>query len=299
MQLTAPVFNIQSYSIHDGPGIRTTVFLKGCPLRCKWCANPESHSVKSELMTYLNKCTLCRRCIMACPVGAINAKTETDRALCTACGKCADECPRSAREIAGKTVSVGEVLQRVLEDRLFIENGGGITLSGGEPLLHPEFSEGLLRCAKEAGMHTAIESCCYAKREDTERVFRYVDFAMVDIKHMDPSEHMRLTGVSNEQILENIKYICRELKVPAMVSVPVVPGHNDSDENMKATAGFIARELGGDVPVRLLPYHRMGEGKNESLGKAMDMSIPVPSDEHMENIKSIFDRAGLKAQIGG
>ncbi|MBR6812085.1 MAG: glycyl-radical enzyme activating protein [Oscillospiraceae bacterium] len=299
MHISAPVFNIQSYSIHDGPGIRTTVFLKGCPLRCKWCANPESHSVKSQLMTYVNKCTLCRRCIMACPTGAINAKVETDRALCTACGKCVEVCPRSAREIAGKTMSTEEVLERVLEDRLFIENGGGMTVSGGEPLMHPDFTEELLRAAKGEGLHTAIETCCYAKREDIDRVFRWVDYAMVDIKHMDPSEHMRLTGVSNETILENIMYICNELKVPMMVSIPVIPAHNDSAENLKATAQFIVSKLGQDVPVRLLPYHRMGEGKNESLGNGMDMSIAVPDDEQMMKHKAIFDSAALKVQIGG
>ena len=301
MQTVAPVFNIQSYSIHDGPGIRTTVFLKGCPLGCLWCANPESQRVKSELMSYANKCTLCARCENICPWGAIKivGKAITDRSLCTACGACVDACPHSAREIAGKTMSVREVLDRVLEDKLFIENGGGVTLSGGEPLAHPDFAQGLLRAAKEEGLHTAIESCCYAKREDIERVFRYVDFAMLDIKHMDSAEHRRLTGVSNEIILDNISFICNELKVPLMISVPVIPGYNDAEENLEKTAEFIATELAGSVPVRLLPYHRMGEGKNESLGKKMDMTIAIPSDERMEQIKEIFDRAGLKTQIGG
>lgn len=307
LNITAPIFNVQTYSIHDGPGIRVTVFVKGCPLRCMWCANPESNLAEPQLMVYANKCVGCGKCIPACPNGAVRLLekdgkmiAETDRTLCTDCGKCVDVCHAEAREMAGKTMSVREVLEKVQKDRLFIDSsGGGITVSGGEPLMHPDFTEALLRAAKENGLHTAVESCSFASRGVIDRVFKYVDLGLLDIKHMDPDRHKELTGVSNELILDNLKHIYHELKVPFMVSVPTIPGYNDSDENIAATAKFIAQELGGDVPVRLLPYHRLGESKNDSLGKEMNMSIEVPSDAHMQHLRAIVEGLGLTCQIGG
>ena len=307
LQLTAPVFNIQPYSIHDGPGIRVTVFLKGCPLRCLWCANPESNSAKPQLMTYSSKCTGCGRCTQVCPRQAVRVGERggkpvavTDRALCTDCGACVPACPADAREIAGNPMTVAEVLERVLKDKLFLDaSGGGMTISGGECLAHPEFSSALLRAAREAGLHTAVESCCFASREAVDQVFPYVDLAMIDVKEMDPQRHKAFTGVSNERILENIRYVYHTLGVETMISVPVIPGYNDTEENLRATAAFIAGELGTDVKVRLLPYHRLGESKNESLGKEMDLSIEIPSEEHMQALRSIVESYGLFAQVGG
>ncbi len=306
-ELRAPIFNIQTYSIHDGPGIRVTVFIKGCPLRCLWCANPESNLATPQLMCYANKCTGCGACLKACPMNAIsigekNGKVValTDRTLCVNCGKCVDACPAGAREIAGEEKTVSEVLKKVLRDRLFMEaSGGGMTVSGGEPLMHPDFTEALLRAAKEEGLHTAVESCSFASRETVDRVFKYVDLGLLDIKHMDSETHRKLTGVPNEPILENIKHIHNELGVPIMISLPTIPGYNDSPENIAATARFVAEELGNDVKIRLLPYHRLGESKNESLGKEMDMSIEVPGDEHMNKLKAIVESFGVAAQIGG
>lgn len=306
-ELTAPIFNIQSYSIHDGPGIRVTVFIKGCPLRCLWCANPESNLAIPQLMFYANKCTGCARCIESCPHKAINLAEKdgkllaiTDRGICTDCGVCARFCPAEARELAGKAMTVSEVLKKVLRDRLFIESsGGGVTLSGGEPLMHPDFSEALLKAAKAEGLHTAIESSSFASREAVDRVFRYVDLGLLDIKHMDSESHRRLTGVPNEPILENLVYIRKVLGVSIMISLPVIPGYNDSAENISATARFVAEELGRDVKIRLLPYHRLGESKNESLGKGMDFSIQVPDDRHMNALKDIVESFGLRTQIGG
>lgn len=307
LEVSAPIFNIQSYSIHDGPGIRVTVFIKGCPLRCLWCANPESNLATPQLMFYANKCTGCGRCVGACPQKAISLGEKdgkilaiTDRSLCTDCGACAEICPAEARELAGKTMSVAEVLKKVLRDRLFMESsGGGVTLSGGEPLMHPDFSEALLKAAKAEGLHTAIESCSFASREVVDRVFRHVDLGLLDIKHMDSESHRKLTGVPNEPILENLIYIRKVLGVPVMISLPVIPGYNDSPENISATARFVAEELGRDVKIRLLPYHRLGESKNESLGKGMELSIQVPDDEHMQSLKAIVESFGLYAQIGG
>ena len=305
--ITAPVFNIQSYSIHDGPGIRVTVFVKGCPLRCLWCANPESNLAKPQLMTYSSKCTGCGSCLETCPnkaisIGPLNDKMValTDRTLCADCGACVSVCPNEAREIAGKLMRVDEVLEKVQKDRLFIDaSGGGMTVSGGECLMYPDFTEALLFAAQEAGLHTAVETCCFASREVVDRVFAYVDLAMIDIKHMNSELHKKYTGVPNEPILDNIRHIYHDLKVPMMISLPTIPGYNDDEINIAATAKFVAEELGSDVHIRLLPYHRLGESKNESLGKKMDMTIPVPTDEFMQARKALVESFGITAQIGG
>lgn len=305
--ITAPVFNIQTYSIHDGPGIRVTVFLKGCPLRCIWCANPESNQAFPQLMTYISKCVGCGSCTAACPNNAIrldtiNGKTReiTDRNICVNCGSCVSACHASAREIVGEVKTVRQVLDKVLEDRLFIESsGGGMTLSGGECLAHPDFSEALLYAAREAGLHTAVESCCFASRAVVDRVFKHVDLALLDIKHMDPVKHTEYTGVSNEQILDNIRHIYHDLGIKVVIRIPTVPGYNDSDENIAATARFVQKKLGNDVAVHLLPYHRLGESKNESLGNKANFSIEVPSDAHMQHLKTIVESFGLECQIGG
>lgn len=307
LDVKASVFNIQTYSIHDGPGIRVTVFMKGCPLRCEWCANPESNLTTPQLMTYSAKCTGCGRCIDACPGNNIKVElvgekyiAVTERSTCTDCGACVPVCPNEAREIAGKQMTVKEVLDKVLKDKIFIDaSGGGMTVSGGECLMHPDFTEALLYAAQEAGLHTAVESCSFAPREVIDKVFRYVNLGLLDVKHMDSALHEKYTGVPNEQILENIQHIYHDLKVPVTVRVPVITGYNDTDENIDATARFVAEKLGKDVGIHLLPYHRLGESKNESLGKKMNLSIDIPTNEHMEHLKSIVEGYGLYAQIGG
>ena len=307
MRIQAPVFNIQHYSIHDGPGIRVTVFVKGCPLRCRWCANPESNEAKPQLMTYRNRCTGCGACVKACPRGAVtlrdegeNAFAETDRLKCTGCGACVEGCYADAREIAGRMMTVEEVLKSVLADRLFLEeSGGGMTVSGGELLTHPDFAEALLFAAHREGLHTAVESCAFAPRETVRRVFRHVDLALLDIKHMDPEAHLRGTGVSNEQILDNIRFVHCEMGIALAVRVPVIPGYNDSTENIAATARFVREKLGRDAAVHLLPYHRMGEGKNENLGRNPAFTAEPPSDEKMQILKGTVERCGVRCQIGG
>ncbi|MBR3396953.1 MAG: glycyl-radical enzyme activating protein [Lachnospiraceae bacterium] len=307
LSLKAPVFNVQTYSIHDGPGIRVTVFLKGCPLRCLWCANPESNLATPQLMTYISKCTGCGACAAVCPNHAVTVKERggkmaefTDRSICTECGLCVEACPSEAREIAGKEQTVSEVLEKVLRDKLFIDaSGGGMTVSGGECLMHPDFTEALLFAAKEKGLHTAVESCSFASRAVVDQVFKYVDLDLLDIKHMDSAVHKKLTGVPNEVILDNIRHVYHDLHVPVIIRVPVIPGYNDSDENIAATARFAAEKLGPDVAVHLLPYHRLGDSKKESLGEEVTLHIEVPSDEHMQHLKSIVESFGLASQIGG
>lgn len=307
LDVTAPVFNIQTYSIHDGPGIRVTVFVKGCPLRCLWCANPESNLAKPQLLTYDSKCTGCGRCVPVCPTGAISlaekdgaARAVTDRKKCTDCGACAGACPNGAREITGKIMTVREVMAKVLEDKLFLDSsGGGMTLSGGECLMYPDFAEALFYAAKQEGLSTAIETSSFAPRNVIDQVFRDVDICLLDIKHMDSEVHKRLTGVPNEEILDNIRHIYHDMKKQVIARVPVVPGCNDSRENIAATAEFVKNELGGDVPIHLLPYHRLGEAKNDSLGLEMDFSIDPPDDEHMGALLALVTSYGIEAQIGG
>lgn len=303
---TAPVFNIQTYCIHDGPGIRSTVFVKGCPLRCIWCANPESNAAYPELMTYSSKCTGCGRCIEACPKGAISIGpygekmiAVTDRDKCVNCGACVSACPNDAREIAGEKMTVREAIDKVKKDKLFYDgSGGGMTISGGEALAHPKFSANLFAAARAEGIHTAIETSSFASREVVDEVFAHVDLALLDVKHMDSAKHKELTGVPNEQILDNIRHVHNDLHIPVILRLPTIPGYNDDEENIRATAAFAA-SLGTDVQVNLLPYHKLGDSKSESLGQPRDLGIEVPSNEHMEELKAIVEGYGLKAKIGG
>lgn len=308
--IKAPVFNIQTYCIHDGPGIRTTVFLKGCPLRCLWCANPESNEFYPQLMTYSSKCTACGRCLPACPNQAISVffpknpedkpYAVTDRTLCTNCGKCIDACPSEAREIAGKDMTVEEVIEEVLKDKLFLTtSGGGMTISGGEALAHADFQQALFQAAHENGLHTAIETCSFASRNVIDKVFPHVDLGLLDIKHMNSDIHKKLTGVPNEQILDNIKHVHNDLHIPVIIRIPTIPGYNADEANIAATAQFVRDELGTDVAIHLLPYHQLGESKTESLGESVFDTIPVPDNDFMENLKQIVESYGLKAQIGG
>lgn len=306
----ATVFNIQTYCIHDGPGIRTTVFVKGCPLRCLWCANPESNLAKPQLMTYSSKCTGCGKCTEICPKGAIKIGPYgegermkyiafTDREKCVDCGKCVGVCPAEAREIAGEKMSVRKAIDKVKKDKLFYDgSGGGMTISGGEALVYPEFTANLFAAAHAEEISTCIETSSFATKDVVDQVFAHVDLALLDVKHMDNAKHVEYTGVPNVHILENIRHIHNDLKVPVILRVPTIPGYNDSPENIIATAKF-AKELGPDVMVNLLPAHKLGESKNESLGVENKCKIVVPTDEHMQNLKALVEEIGQPCKIGG
>uniref|UniRef100_A0A7C2K2L7 Glycyl-radical enzyme activating protein n=1 Tax=candidate division WOR-3 bacterium TaxID=2052148 RepID=A0A7C2K2L7_UNCW3 len=301
------IFNIQRYSIHDGPGIRTTVFMKKCPLRCFWCQNPESQNERVELFFYQDKCTGCGRCVEICTQKAIEiyeGVARTNRERCKGpdkCGKCVEVCPNAARSIIGRMMSANEVFQEVKKDMIFYEaSGGGVTLSGGEPLAQAEFAEAILKLCKEVGLHTAIDTCGYAKWENIEKVFKYVDLVLFDFKHMDPFEHQKGTGVPNYLILENAKRIHRELKIPLVARIPIIPGYNDSEYNLVSIAKFIVTELDASVKVNLLPYHNLGIAKYIQLEREkIPFNIELPSENKMEEIKNLMESFGLEITIGG
>jgi pyruvate formate lyase activating enzyme len=297
------VFNIQHYSIHDGPGIRTTVFTKGCPLSCVWCQNPESQQTVPQLFFTGEKCTGCGACAGVCPEKAITiveGKSKTDRLLCKGSGKCAEVCPNEARNLMGKKMSAGEVFRDVNADSVFYQrSGGGVTISGGEPLAQPDFTRAIFKLCKEAGLSTALDTCGYAAWDIFKDVLPYVDVVLYDLKHLDPGVHRKLTGVSNELILENAGRIVREFPAITFTArMPVVPGCNDDKENIIRTARFI-KELGKPVQVHLLPYHRLGETKYARLEKPGTLKIDPPSAGYMEEIRRLVESFGLKAVIGG
>jgi len=298
------IFNIQHYSIHDGPGIRTTVFLKGCPLRCFWCQNPESQFPQPVIFFNAERCTGCGSCVDVCPEDAIQiveGKSKTNRRLCKGDGKCAEICPSEARSLMGQYATAGEVFKDVNEDAIFYQNsGGGVTLSGGDPVAQPDFSVSILKLCKDAGIHTAIDTCGFAKWKTLKYILEHVDLVLYDFKHMNPDLHKKYTDVSNEIILDNAKKIHQELNLPMLARVPILPGNNDSAENLKRTAEFISGNLGNGITVHLLPYHRLGETKYERMEEPEKIiSVQPPSDEYIENVKAIFHSFDLTVNIGG
>ena len=306
MSITNPgiIFNIQGYSIHDGPGIRTTVFLKGCPLRCPWCQNPESHSFYPELLFSEEKCTGCGKCVQVCPENAIRVQGEvsqTDRRLCKSAGLCVDACPNEARAAIGRRATVDEVFKEISADLLFYEeSGGGVTLSGGEPLAQPEFAVGILKKCRDAGIHTALDTCGHALWSTAREVVRHTDLVLYDFKHMNPEMHEKYTGVSNELILQNAEKIHHEMSIAMRARVAIIPGFNDSTENIEATAGFIADKLSNAVSVHLLSYHRLGEAKRKKLERKNETeTIEIPGEHQLEDCRRIFESFGLTATVGG
>jgi len=302
------VFNIQRYSIHDGPGIRTLVFLKGCPLRCLWCDNPESQCKTPEVVYSEHNCINCGTCIDVCTRGSLSAtapdpsgkwRLVIDRSRCNDCGDCVANCPSTALRMTGRVLSVGEVMAEVEKDRAFYRSsGGGVTLSGGEPTAQAEFATALLKQCQERGIHTAIETCGYASWAEMSEMLQYVDLVLYDLKHMNPATHRELTGVSNQTILRNAKKIAVE-GIPMAVRFPIVPGYTDGEENIEATARFVA-QLRGVSEIHLVPYHNLGEIKYKGLGREYPLvgtHSPDESDleKHMKTVRS----HGLTVQVGG
>lgn len=299
-EMEGVLFNIQRYSLHDGPGIRTIPFFKGCPLSCKWCSNPESQRPQPELIFKKSDCIRCGKCIEACKQQALSVSNAffIDRERCIQCGKCSQVCPTQALEMKGKRMTVADVMRELQkEENLYRRSGGGITLSGGEPLAQPDFARELLKACKEKGWHTAIETTGFTTPEVIADVFPYVDLALTDIKAINPAVHLANTGIENSQILENLLRISFLTKT--IVRIPVIPGVNDNPEEIHNIAEF-ARLMSNVDTLHLLPYHSFGENKYGLLGRIYPMGeADSIAESKMELLKREVESSGFHCHIGG
>ena len=332
------IFNIQRYSINDGPGIRTTIFIKGCPLHCSWCSNPESQRKDPEIIVRDLKCISSGKCEEICPQGAIklvesesteprvspkistnifqpftnpaaiiqsqpSSKPEKKRVInwskCDQCLKCAEVCPSKSIEISGRQVDVAECLEEILRDKAFYAEDGGMTISGGDPLTQIDFIKELFMASKMEGLNTAIDTTGYGSWDNMEKIIPYVDLFLYDIKHMDPKIHEQETGVTNQLILSNLKKLAKT-DTRIWVRCPLIPDFNDSKKNISQLAGFV-KDLGDAVEkVSLLPYHRYGETKYDSTGRIYPYAgKQEQSREDLEILKNIFEEQDLKVSVGG
>ena len=275
------IFEIKRFAVHDGDGIRTTVFLKGCPLRCKWCHNPESFTSARQLALYEHKCIGCGECVEICPNGAHrieNGVHTLNRSLCVGCGKCADSCLGAALTLYGRDMTVEEVVEAVMEDEEFYRSsGGGVTLSGGECLLQADFCREVLKELKARGINTAVDTCGDVPREALDKVIPYVDRFLYDVKAIDPELHRQCTGRDNSRILDNLLYLdSRGCEIE--VRVPLVPDNNDSEAE---AIGKLLEGLKGLVKVRVLPYHGYAGSKYTALGMEYPMTCEAPTEEQL------------------
>jgi len=302
VEKTGIIFNIQKFSVHDGPGIRTTVFMKGCPLQCRWCSNAESMSPKPQLGVIRSICNNCGKCLKACPEEAIsfdNNVIHFNREKCTACGECVAVCSPGALTIYGKQVTVDDVFREVNKDKAFYEgSGGGITVSGGEPLRQADFVAALFQKCHEAGIGTCMDTCGYAASDVLKQVLRVTDYVLFDIKHMDTNCHHQFTGAPNDLILSNAQVVAAS-ETPMLCRIPLIAGINDTVLNITETARFV-KSLGDGMQVELLPYHRLGVAKYQTLDKPYaGEAFITPSSEEIESVKSIFEEYGVSCTIGG
>lgn len=294
------VLNIMRFALHDGPGIRTTVFLKGCPLSCWWCHNPEGRSGKTEVVYVAERCIRCGDCVRACSQAALALKEQVirDSRLCRKNTDCVKVCPTGAQEVFGRYMTVAEVMKEVLKDQVFFdESGGGMTLSGGEPLMQAEFALALLAICRSHRIHTVVDTCGDAEWQDLDRIRRNVDLFLFDLKIMDPVRHEQFTGARNNRILANLRLLA-EHQSTVIVRIPVIPGVNDGEDNLAAVSGFLSPL--GLQRIDLLPYHQTAMGKYSRLGLTYRMAgVAPPSEEHLQTIAARLTRDGFRVGVGG
>jgi pyruvate formate lyase activating enzyme len=294
------IFNIQKFSVHDGPGIRTTVFMKGCPLRCLWCSNPESQDFLPNLMVRDINCRGCGACVKACPQEAIAMTKETgrtiDRNKCNQCLLCVDSCLYNSLIRCGTSMTIKRVLDEVLQDRLFYKNsGGGVTISGGEPLSQSKFVGKLLAECKKSDLHTVLETSGYAPWREMAVLLPDVDLILFDVKHLDSDDHQRTTGVKNKIILDNLRKAAKLAHI--WLRIPLISGFNDSNDHIKRIAS-LGKEIGAQK-ISLLPYHEGGKSKCGQLG--LPFGFPEGKEvgeKHVDKLKRIIEKSGLKASVG-
>jgi len=297
--LTGRVFDIKRFALHDGPGIRTTAFLKGCPLSCPWCHNPEGIRSETVLWYHPQRCIQCRSCVTACPHSALSAHPDDsrfihiDRQTCKLAGACVSACPTNALEWDSRTYDAGELANELLADRVFFDtSGGGVTLSGGEPLLQADFAREVLRLVHQQGVHTAVESTLYVSEKMMDSFRPVVDHWLVDIKLWDSAEHLKQTGVKNERILANIRHLA-ETGAAMTLRIPLIPGITVREENIAPTARFVA-SLPGEIPLELVNFNPLAKGKYEALGLAYhfhEQNAPFDT-EYVESLKDIARAEG-------
>ena len=300
MGSSALIANIQGYSIHDGPGIRTVVFLKGCPLRCRWCANPENLLDRVRVGFLANLCQHCARCAKVCPQGAIlpDADRRIDREKCDECAKCVEACFYGALVRYGKGMTAEEVFDQVRRDKIFYDSsGGGVTVSGGEPLTHADFVAELFALCRGEGIHTCVETCGCVPQAAFEKVLSLTDTFYFDLKLMDSGKHREYTGQGNDQILSNARFLA-EKGADILFRQPLIPGVNSPEENVKATAAFI-RSLGReDLALQLIPYHRMGTSKYAALDIPYTLEDMKPmAAEEVEAVRALYESFGVPCTV--
>jgi len=297
------IFNIQGFSLQDGPGIRTTVFFKGCPLKCPWCSNPESQNSFPEIALNRALCNKCGRCVEVCDAKAISLSEDgigIGRKFCVMnCTKCVDACDPGALRVYGHKMTLGEVLKKVIRDNSFYQSsGGGVTVGGGEPLMQSDFVEALFKECQKEEIHTCLDTSGYAHSRAFEKLLDYTDFVFFDLKMIDPSLHRRFIGKSNELILQNARIVASR-RIPVIFRVPLIPGITDSDENLTGIVTFVKTlDLNKDIEIDLLPYHKYGIGKYAMLDRSYDLpELTALDEEQIQNRKALIESFGFICKI--
>ena len=287
--MTGRVFAVKRFAVHDGDGIRTTVFFKGCSLRCVWCHNPEGLQKSPTLSFNKEKCSLCGKCLAVCSQRAIEVKEmKINRQACSGCGKCAEVCLSDATEVLGKEMTAQEILSEVIKDKMFYESsGGGLTVTGGEPSFQPDFTLELLALAKKEGISLAIETCGMGSRDFYKNALELGTTFLYDIKSIDPVRHKALTGADNTLILSNLKYLF-DNNADVIIRLPLIPDCNDSDEDISALADFLKENEGRYRYAEIMPYHALGTGKAEKIGTAPQYTNQNATDQQISRWKTLF-----------